>query len=559
MPYGIEQYYNTGNSLSESVNNGMTGQLSVQSSSSSFEESESIKLIEPYNPTDPIVIFDPTGEKSELARIYLGEKTNEAVDGVGDKIEENPLKIDGVKIPIIQLNNTAIDAHNIEEFNLKLVNFLPEIELKIYDYDRMIRSSDIPGMSNTITVILIAPTEGTSKKISLEFYVTECISNKDNTIDYKGIFNISSFRSIKNCQIGSGKLTTYELLEQIAKDNSLGFAATDGCKDINDKRYRQMYDETLSEFIEDQLSFAGTGSDTVIDAWIDEFGYLVMVNFAWVMQTKIDPAQLTIKVTKGINSGSKQSEDFENKVEDTIRMISNDLSRENEDNLVFSTYTDKVDNNEALKGGTNTKYYYLTDPGDSNTIQTSDGSIIEPSMDGANAARTYYTEKAEFVGINFTDDDDEENTPMIVQQKNISNYRASMCNKMIVVEMPKANYLLQRGTLVVVDINETSDAAKEMVIDESNAVAKTGPETESLTEEDINTEESELARRQMLWNDNKMGMQNIAVSGIYYIKDICFKYSNGDGEIKQVMTLVKKGLKTNLKNYMLPRKEHAIK
>ena len=55
---------------------------------------------------------------------------------------------------------------------------------------------------------------------------------------------------------------------------------------------------------------------------------------------------------------------------------------------------------------------------------------------------------------------------------------------------------------------------------------------------------------------NKMeSAQNISVSGIYYIQDITFKYTRGEPEIKQIMTLIKKGVKTNLYNYTTARKQ----
>lgn len=512
-----------------------------------------IKLVEPYNPTDPIVVFDPTFEKSELVREFIGDQPFEAADAQGDTPDANNLDIDGVKIPIIQLNNTAVNFENIDNFTLKLTGFLPEIEIKIYDYDGIIKATDVPGMSNLITVVLLSPVEGTNKKISLDFYVTECKFNKDSSAVYKGVMNLNTFRAKQNIQIGSGKLTTYEMLEEIAKQNKLGFAATEDCKAINDKRFRQLYREDFKEFIEDQLSFAGTGSDTVIDAWIDEFGYLVMVNFSWVMNYNVDPFQLTIKSTNGVNTGSKQPEEFKSTVKDTVRMINNMSATDNMDNLKFNVYTNKVDNTAAMEAGTSSKYYYLVDPGGDNLIKQADGAVVEPSMDGANDVGNYYAENVEFIGIEFTDDDDEENTPKLVQRKNIENYKASMCNKAIVVEMPKANYLLQRGTLVSVSVDEHNQVTKSKVLDASDVVTKTEPDA-TVIEESTETEESNDAKNALLLNKMESA-QNISVSGIYYIQDITFKYTRGEPEIKQIMTLIKKGVKTNLYNYTTARKQ----
>ena len=540
----------SGKKLSEKVSNKMSKNEdeSQNYSNASDNEDTQIKLVKPYNPTDPIVVFDPTYEKTEIAKIFYGSEENEPADFEGDVPDANNLKIDGVKIPIIQLNNTAIDFENIDEMSLKLKGFLPELELKIYDYSGMIKATDAPGINNLITVILISENEGTNKKISLDFYITECIFNVDNTINYKGIMNLTTFRSKQNKQIGNGKLTTYEMLEQIAKENHLGFAATENCKSVNDKRYRQIYGETFTEYIEEQMSFAGTGRDTIIDAWVDEFGYLVMVNFSWVMSYKINPFQLTIKTISGINGGSKQSSQLDTSVTETVRMITNaTASKGIMDNMKFSTYTHEIDNNKAIENGTASKYYYLNDPGGQNLIQECEGVVIEPSLDGAYDIGQYANTNIEFIGFNFTDDDDTENVPIIVQKKNISNYKASMCNKSIIVEMTKPNYLLQRGTLVAVDIEETDDLTKRTLIDDSNNVFKGKPD-DNLFENDIESPEADNARRQLIFN-NMESMQNVSVSGIYYIKDIEFKYNVGEAEIKQIMTLVKKGLKSNINNY----------
>ena len=46
--------------------------------------------------------------------------------------------------------------------------------MKINDIDSNIQASDIPKMNNVITVILTAPIDGAAKKISLDFYITNC-------------------------------------------------------------------------------------------------------------------------------------------------------------------------------------------------------------------------------------------------------------------------------------------------------------------------------------------------------------------------------------------------
>lgn len=505
------------------------------------------KLVEPHNPTDPIVVFDPTIKQGGACKTFYGENDEGIVTGSKDT---NMLDVDGVKVPIVNFNNSAIAIRNILDFKLSVTGFLPTLELVILDEDDKIKATDVPGMENNVTIILIAPVDGANKKIAMRFYITECNFNDDGTIHCIGEMKLPNLHSIKNIQLSDSKLSTYEMMEQIAKDNELGFAATEDCKDIDDKRWRQLYRQSTIDYVKEQLKFAGKDEASVFDAWVDQFGYLVLVNVSWVFNYDLDPFQLTIKTIPGIITGSKMPEDTKPEATEVVRLLTNQHYNTLAENLYFTKYEHKT-NNEALKEGTNNKYYYMTGLCSENKIGSFETEIKEHSLDGQSEESEYTFENVEFIGFDFSEDDDD-NTPIIVQQKNVDNFFANIYSKEMVVTMPKPNYLFQRGMLVIVALEEYNGATKKMLLESSDNVFAS--EDEWADESDASflkkaEDPGELMDNSLDALTNKYSSAtNLAHSGTYYIKDITFTYKYGDGDITQEMTLVKRGPRTNVNN-----------
>ena len=421
-------------------------------------EKNDYELVEPYNPTDPIVKMDPEMDQYHIALPYQSTESTEE-KGPGDNAPGAQTRYDAIVVPLVQINQTKLNDDQIETVEIYVSGFLPELYLKFYDTNDAFAKLNAPGMTSTVTVIMAAPIEGVSKKVSLNFYIIESSTNTDGSIEITGELNIPAINQVKNEQIGSDKMTTYDFLKQIAQDTKLGFAATEKCEDINDARWRQVYSQTFKDYIEDQLSFAGLDDDSVFDAWVDQFGYLVMVNISYVMGEEIDPAQLTMRVVKGHLFNEKKDVIDEQQYEEVIRLITNSQNLPTEVNNAFTKWSNELDNDVIKNEGTVNKYYYMTGIGDTNTIASQDLEIIEPSADGQNNKDTYKFDKCEFIGFEM---DDEQ--PVLVQKRIVSRFKSMMKYKQIFVEMPKPNYYLQRGTLINVDFEDYDMATKKATI-----------------------------------------------------------------------------------------------
>lgn len=496
--------------------------------------SSDIEFKEPKNPTDPIVVFDPEFEFSNIILPF-----DKYTDGGVAPVDENYLNTEAIQTPLIKLNNKVIFADRIFGMKLYVKEFLPTIELIIDDTDKNIQGTDMPGMNNVITVIMISPVDGANKKVSLDFYITSCITNPDNTITYKGELKINGLKQKKYTQVGSEQLNTYSFLETIAKELKLGFACTDKCKDIDDKKWRQIYSETYKDYILQELEHAGLDEESIFDAWIDNFGYLVLVNVPYIMNEQIEYTQLSTNVINGNITSLPEGAVPEPNVIEVYRMLTNSKEGPMSHNLFFEEYNTIVDNNRIMNKGTSNQYYYLSSPCDENLIKLENITIIENSVDGVEGIEDYQYENIEFIGTNQSDD--EEGVCEIFQEQIVTNYFNKLYHKALQVRLINANYSLQRGMLVSVLLEEYSPRNKQFIMNNSTNVTATE------TSEETQPEEIDPKNRESIIDENN-GVANPSLSGIYYIKDICFEYSGSNPNVYQTLTLIKKGVENNLNN-----------
>ena len=125
-----------------------------------LNESENL-LKKPYNPIDPIVVFDPQIEEKYIIKSFEDlQNVNNAVS-----VSVNPLKDDAINIPVIKLNNLILTDDNIDFIEIKYEGFLPTIHLSVKDSEDIIRVCDTPGYDNEIIIAITSEINGYYKKI----------------------------------------------------------------------------------------------------------------------------------------------------------------------------------------------------------------------------------------------------------------------------------------------------------------------------------------------------------------------------------------------------------
>lgn len=506
------------------------------------DQVEQIELVEPYNPTDAVVVFDPEMEFSNIVINYNDEPEDRQVEGT-QTVSTDAKKEDAIRYPLIKINNNVIARAKLKKFEMQIKEFLPTVDIEVDDSNHMLQNTDSPGMNNVITVIITAPDDTASKKISLDFYITDCDFDRNVAI-YKGEFKLIDLKKEVNEQIGDDQLTTYETFETIAKQCKLGFAATENCKDIDDKRWRHIYSMSYKKYIEDMLTYAGVDEESVLDAWIDQYGYLVLVNLPWIIHQDVNPLQLTIKTIAG-EQGADFGKTEENTITEINRMISNTNNANGVNNLMFERFEMVSNNSNIVDKGSLRTLYWLGNPGIINSIEMKQIQIIENSVDGKTGSDEYEYDKIEYMGVEM------EETPLLIQREIRNSFIDKFTTKQLYIELKKPNHNLQRGMLIMVTIYEYEGTMKKMLIANMDNPQKT--EVEGEPEDNLEETDGAEAQNDSVLNEGD-GIANTSLCGLYYILWVGYKWEQTNNDIIQYMYLVKKDQTTNVTNKYAPAK-----
>ena len=219
-----------------------------------------ISKFDPNLTQTPVVIPLLTGSREEMGDKYIK-----------NQVEKQQTKVFGIQAPLISINNIVVDFDAVVDFSLKSIGPMPTISMTVRDRFGLIRSFDTPNSDNEIRVIIIPQFDNAYKNINLTFYISNIKISQD-VVSITGIFKLSTFT---NTQFKAfGQMTTYQLIESIAKETGLGFASN--VNDSNDLRYVYCDNKSYMELISKEIVHSGEVYK-VYDWWVDMWNYL---NFA---------------------------------------------------------------------------------------------------------------------------------------------------------------------------------------------------------------------------------------------------------------------------------------
>lgn len=501
---------------------------------------DNLRKTPPYtNWMDPVVIFDPAEQKSIVAKNYSPSDGND--DGLSGS-ENSSLKVDGVTIPILKLNNHVISSSNIISVKLYYDSMFPSIDVCIYDQKQSIQFSDTPGFNNVMTLIMTMPGELTYKKISLDFYITS-YSPVGEYIYASGSYKLMPLEQIKLKQIKCAnpdcpneKPSTYEFFWQVATDCKLGFAATDECQNVKDDRYRICRSKKLKEYMKECLEYAGMDENSFFDCWVDLFGYIVLVNVSWLLSVKVGYDMLEIKV----NHGKRANMDDTNETEwvSVNRTINNWSDQPSENNLMISSY-EEISNNNIYESGATKHYNSWGMAGaqtDINSVDQHDVVMKENSVEGQKYAKNYGDfQRWFFSGIEMSD-----GIPVLQQRSLRNDFFTKKRSKILKVVMSLPNWGLQRGMLINVGIYEKDPQKKQQMITQLDSYNQDTEGTDN-DEDLIYSDETEELMADQLNKSGDVPLINTKLSGMYYIDKMEFDYDkNISQNITQTLYLIQK-------------------
>lgn len=515
---------------------------------------EQIKLASETNVLDPKVVFDPTKINTTVATTWLTNNTTDpeaAENTINVKPAADQTKVAGIIFPIVRIDAHVIQQQNILKLKLSYTGFTPSLSLTIVKYPELVANTT--GMVNKITVIMIPPVDGTYKKISLDFYITN-VTDLGNKVTYSCDYFYPALqkrytKAIKN-ESGTSKINTYDLFSSIAAECQLGFAATTMCKEIADTKARLTRNQSYINTIYEHLKFSGLDENSFLDGWIDVFGYLVLVNISNIFSSKVQSNELSMKELVGINTtdGTTEAKNIEYSTEDVMRSFTNWKIAGKKTANKIKDYKWVVDNGLIMQNGTDNTFYYLNhivNGTGTNNISEERVLIEEDSADGKNFKDAYTFERKAYIGTEMGSTE-EGNTPVLIQEKKRNAFFAKHRSKILKIQLEDLNVFIERGILVNIMIYEYDRVRKQQImLNMPNVSAegsfKTTPDVEIAADENLTMD--------AILSDNSIGIPNLEVCGIYYVDGIEYEYSAG-GLIVQTLYLIKhSGVNNSYLNY----------
>ena len=493
------------------------------------------------NWTDPKVILDPSKGAENIAMVLtsesLGNEENE--NGViNPNAEQDSLLIDGITYPLLCINNRNISKIDILYMNLSFKDFLPEIIVKIKDVFQSETKLNTTSMSGSIRVCITSPVDKTYKKILLHFRIlkVDIDESNENIITYHGIYDADKLRQV-NTEFIEGEqpaATTWELLNDIAQKTGLGFAATDKTKEVEDRVLRNIFTERYGDYIIKQLKFSGTDEENILDAWIDPYNYIVLVNVPWVLSQNVSLDDLEIISNCGLQSSQQGVDKVEPKP--VIRVFTNFNKMPTVTNMIIKSYLIETDN-DAIYKGTLERIYTISWEGTETKMDTIDIQTKHNSVDGEYIEEYNTGASRPIPRFNFNEGGYDLYTQEVIRKHFFRKKRQTVLK--VVLEQP--NLGIQRGTLIGIQIYEQDPRNKQIMLYQTSNI---GGST-STTPDDINVE-----------SDNDLNfvesdsdpIVNVKLSDLYYVDGIEFEYNENNPSIFQILTLIKKGHSSGYNN-----------
>lgn len=494
------------------------------------------------NFTDIKVVHDPVITKPQSGREFsMGNsgKTNS---------NSSTAQIHGILVPVIDLNGRPLSVDVLTYMMLSFNHFTPKLTIRFMNDDRRYTFTGGLSLNNKVSVIIVPASEGVARKMSIPFYIVKQTNLADNEIELEcEYYHIGLWKTACE-QIGEEPLNTYKFCELISKQLQLGFAATDKCKDIEDKRWRQVYSQRISTFIEEQISIGGLDENSIFEAWIDPFGYLNLANLAWVFDVEVFEKDL-VMILESYNQTPIETK--EKPIGDrraAKRCITNDTTFPVSGNKIAKYYTNLTTEN-TTNTGVFRNCWILKDAGGTNSLELQNIHIIENSLEGLEAPQSYESQTTEFLGVEMSED-----VPYLYQKEIRKSFLTKKRSKQITVELETPNYIFQRGMLIMMTYLEYDQEKIKLIssnMENLNTVYVKQNSKRTVTKERVEQDLTELEKPKMCDTEalaDDRAILNPTLTGFFYIDGIDYYYDSEIKQIKQYMYLIKRGNTSSLVN-----------
>lgn len=558
-------------------------------------------FLEPLNPTDAFVYHDPLPEimRQGVVGVYM-DNDNERfgpIDEVKRPTNQFVPLTDGKFEPLLELCDTRITCDQISELTLSYREFIPHIRVTV---DVKGFRNNIPVSGDTMTVVFVPTIEKTFRNISVTFLISSVKEISNQQVVYSGEYKCTGLFLTPNDFSESPMITvpedcdtcpltkqtycnTFEMLHEIALRRGYGLSATDECKDLNDRNYHNTKGETYIDYMENIIQYAGENEGSVLDCWIDFWGYITLVNLSYIFNSEYDYRHYVMNAAIGSEFTTEHMPQQQTVL--CNRVLTNFRSTSANSNIEIEHDIERISDPSALKYMGNFKTYYCMDSQDIGGNESMTPYDIETSTSDVSQKRLKQFATKQKTEIIFNNNQAyNANLQKKIREFYITNKRS----KMLKVCLKKINFALQRGTLVQVALYEDNPSQKtKMIYNIKNAIRQyetlygekilsIGSQNSFVDEEETNVNnealdmvldnsfDDNLKPTHLPSFDTDMGtvtereilsthaqIPNWYESGLYYIDGMEFKYES-EKEIKQYLYLIKKDISLKINDKYLP-------
>lgn len=327
-------------------------------------ETYSFELLEPYNPTDLVVYHDAS--QALYVHAIMDAKENNRSHAALNPIINDGDSPDatlsyGKYAPIITIYGRQLDPDNILDCMIDISGIKPTIVLTVIDNSgEFFNISSIPNpdsVNNYINVIIVPGVNKAFRNMMFRFKITSqephiplCVGADRINILTQGhrrflrvtgeyyIPNLDSqtIEQIRynNCEgercapfydvydEEDKQLNTWGAFHCLAHSLGVGFAATDDCITIKDF-LPPIRRESIYDYIRNRLTYAGTNSEEIMDAWFDEYLSLNLCNIGKFFGNANDIKFNSLVMNKVMGPMWTDPEIQQPQIKETLRLISN--------------------------------------------------------------------------------------------------------------------------------------------------------------------------------------------------------------------------------------------
>lgn len=330
------------------------------------------------------VVFDNDLTFSDIKVALKAPQDSEGGEGTGVMTPEAQTMIQGVCVPLLAINGIAFEIEQIVELHLYCTDHLPSIKAVINDNNHYLGDLNNPGRDNEIRLQILPPFDNAYKKINLTFFINNSsISGSEVTVSGKykvcDLYN-SRFNSF-------GKINTYDLFEQIAKDCKLGFASN--CESNNvDERFIYANNSSYNMLMSKQIRQSGDET-LVYDYWVDFWNNINLANIYERYHTKDPDEEMQVWVQKGYPTQIERDVPIEPVQQ--VALINNNPNETGP--LKASSYRIISNTGKATTSGTDQVYTYYKN-----------GEVIDTLVQDGSVKKDVFL-KYEYLGENIGDFD----------------------------------------------------------------------------------------------------------------------------------------------------------